>query len=46
MAASYVALRADHVLHGSYTIDIYSDDVSSCTFVQNRTIGDEVKGIR
>ena len=34
MVASYVAWRADQVLNGSYTLDIDSDNVGSCIFVQ------------
>ena len=43
MVASYVAWRADQVLYGSYTLDIDSDNVGSCIFVQDRTLGGEAK---
>ena len=40
MVASYVA---DQVLCGSYTLDIDSDNVGSCIFVQDRAHGGEAK---
>ena len=43
MVASYVAWRADQVLYGSYALDIDSDNVGSCIFVQNRALGGETK---
>ena len=39
----YVAWRVDQVLYGSYTLDIDSDDVDSCIFVQDRALGGEVR---
>ena len=43
VVASYVAWRADQVLYGSYTLDIDSDNVGSCIFVQDHTLGGETK---
>ena len=43
MVVSYVAWRADRVLCGSYALDIDSDNVGSCLFVQDRTLGGEAK---
>ena len=43
MVASYVAWRANQVLYGNYTLDVDSDDVSSCIFVQDRALGGETK---
>ena len=43
MVASYVAWRADQVLYGSYALDIDSDDVGSCLFVQDCALGGEAK---
>ena len=45
MVASYVAWRADQdlVLYGSYTLDIDSDNIDSCIFVQDRALGGEAK---
>ena len=43
VVVSYVAWRADIVLYGSYALDIDSDDVGSCLFVQDRALGCEVK---
>ena len=43
VVASYVAWRADQVLYGSYILDIDSDDVGSCIFVQDRALGSEGK---
>ena len=44
MVASYVAWRADQVpLYGIYTLDIDSDNVGSCIFVQDRALGGEAK---
>ena len=43
VVASYVAWRADQVLYGSYTLDIDSDNIGSCIFVQDRALGGEVK---
>ena len=43
MVASYVIWRADQVLYGSCTLNIDSDDVGSCTFVQDRGLGGEAK---
>ena len=39
----YIAWRADQVLYGSCTLDIDSDDVGSCLFVQDRALGCEAK---
>ena len=43
MVASYIAWRADQVLYGSNTLDIDSDDVVSCIFVQDCALGSEAK---
>ena len=43
MVASYVAWRADQVLYGNCTIDIDNDDVGSCVFAHDRTLGGETK---
>ena len=38
-----VAWRADQVLYGSYILDIDSDIVGSCIFVQDRAFGGEAR---
>ena len=43
MVASYVTWNADQVLYGSCTLDIDSDDIGSCVFVQDRTLGGEAR---
>ena len=43
MVAFYVAWRADQALYGSYTLDIDSDNVGSCIFVQDRALGVEAR---
>ena len=43
VVASYVAWRADQVFYASYTLDIDSDNVGSCIFVQDHTLGGEAK---
>ena len=42
-SSSYIAWRADQVLCGSYTLNIDSDNVGSCIFVQDRALGGEAK---
>ena len=43
MVASYITWRADQVLYGSYTLDIYSDDIGLCIFAQDRALGGEAR---
>ena len=43
VVASYVAWRADQVQYGSYTLDIYSDDVGSCIFAQDCAVGGKAR---
>ena len=43
VVASYVAWRADQVLYSSCTLDIDSNDVGSCIFVQDGALGGEAK---
>ena len=43
VVASYVDWRADQVLYGSYTLDIDSDNIGLCIFVQDRALGGEAK---
>ena len=42
VVASYVAWRADQVLYGS-TLDIDSDNVGSCIFVEVCALGGEIR---
>ena len=43
MVASYIAWRADQVLYGSFTLDIDSNDIGLCIFMQDRTFNGEVR---
>ena len=43
MVATYIAWRADHILYGSYTLDVYSDDVDLCIFWQEHALGSEAR---
>ena len=43
MVASYVTWRADQVIYSRSTHNIYSDDVSSCIFVQDHALGGEAR---